>query len=156
MSRVQLHCSIDVFRVKFFWFCNRDIPVTTEEPTDAVHEQRKIEVKDNPEKTAKDTKEEDEEEKVIIVGHWILGEHLSIENRGDEFFDFLQEMTLEEYEKLLFEKRKALESSRKTEERKVTLDKDLESMQRVERKKDDNLDIKLVVNWFLLIFFFSR
>lgn len=66
-------------------------------------------------------------------------------------------MTLEEYEKVLFEKRKALEALRKTEQRKVTLDKDFETMQLVEKKKDDGLSIKLVgilVCFVLLIFIF--
>ncbi|GAB2298082.1 hypothetical protein Dimus_032157 [Dionaea muscipula] len=45
-------------------------------------------------------------------------------------------MTLEEYEKLLSEKRKGLEALR-AEERKVALDKDFEAMQLVEKKKDD-------------------
>ncbi|KAJ4969544.1 hypothetical protein NE237_016245 [Protea cynaroides] len=51
-------------------------------------------------------------------------------------------MTLDEYEKLLSEKRKALEAL-KTEERKVTLDKDLQLMQLVEKKKEGTLFIKL-------------
>lgn len=53
-------------------------------------------------------------------------------------------MTLEEYAKVLEEKRKALQTH-KTEERKVTLDKDLESMKQLSSKKE-NLDvfIKLV------------
>lgn len=63
-------------------------------------------------------------------------------------------MTLEEYEKVLLEKRKALEALRKTEGRKVTLDKDLESMQLVERKKDDSLFIKLVCNLVCHLFIF--
>lgn len=45
-------------------------------------------------------------------------------------------MTLEEYEKVLSEKRKALEAL-KSKERKVTLDKDFEAMQLVERKNDE-------------------
>ncbi|KAA8526020.1 hypothetical protein F0562_007880 [Nyssa sinensis] len=54
-----------------------------------------------------------------------------------------KEMTLEEYEKLLEEKRKAL-LALKTEERKVGLDKDLESMQLLSSKKgDDDIFIKL-------------
>ena len=52
-------------------------------------------------------------------------------------------MTLEEYEKLLSEKRKALEAS-KSEERKVTLDKEFESMQLVEKKIEDEVSLKLV------------
>ncbi|KAA8543553.1 hypothetical protein F0562_021701 [Nyssa sinensis] len=51
-------------------------------------------------------------------------------------------MTLDEYEKLLIEKRKALEAL-KIEERKVALDKDFELMQLVEKKKEDSLFIKL-------------
>ncbi|KAF8388493.1 hypothetical protein HHK36_027165 [Tetracentron sinense] len=52
------------------------------------------------------------------------------------------EMTLDEYEKLCFEKRKALEAL-KNEERKVTPDKDFELMKLVEKKKEENLFIKL-------------
>ncbi|KAG7946495.1 hypothetical protein I3843_14G042100 [Carya illinoinensis] len=92
-----------------------DVPVTTEGTAGAVHEQEKLEAQADSEKKAKDTDENEEE----------------------------KEMTLEEYEKVLLEKRKALEALRKTEGRKVTLDKDLESMQLVERKKDDSLFIKL-------------
>ncbi|KAJ8447264.1 hypothetical protein Cgig2_013041 [Carnegiea gigantea] len=47
-----------------------------------------------------------------------------------------KEMTLEEYEKLLEEKRKAL-LALKSEERKVELDKEFESMQQLSNKKDD-------------------
>lgn len=54
-------------------------------------------------------------------------------------------MTLEEYEKLLLEKRKALEAFKRTEERKVAVDKDLESMQVVEKKREEEiLFVKLV------------
>ncbi|XP_048319963.2 RGG repeats nuclear RNA binding protein A [Ziziphus jujuba] len=56
-----------------------------------------------------------------------------------------KEMTLEEYEKVLEEKRKAL-LALKTEERKVNLDKDLESMQQLSSKKgkgNDDVFIKL-------------
>ena len=56
-------------------------------------------------------------------------------------FLFFQSMTLDEYEKLLQEKRKALEALR-TVERKVVVDKEFEGMQLVEKKKDD--DLKLV------------
>lgn len=53
-------------------------------------------------------------------------------------------MTLEEYEKVLEEKRKAL-LSMKAEERKVGLDKDLQSMQQLSSKKsNDEIFIKLV------------
>jgi plasminogen activator inhibitor 1 RNA-binding protein len=53
-------------------------------------------------------------------------------------------MTLEEYEKVLEEKRKAL-LSLKAEERKVGLDKDLQSMQQLSSKKsNDEIFIKLV------------
>ncbi|CAA0825424.1 Hyaluronan / mRNA binding family [Striga hermonthica] len=54
-----------------------------------------------------------------------------------------KEMTLEEYEKVLEEKRKALVAL-KAEERKVHLDKELESMQLLSNKKnDDEVFIKL-------------
>ncbi|KAF9685442.1 hypothetical protein SADUNF_Sadunf03G0055000 [Salix dunnii] len=48
-----------------------------------------------------------------------------------------KEMTLEEYEKVLEEKRKAL-LVLKTEERKVGLDKDLQCMQQISSKKSNN------------------
>lgn len=54
-------------------------------------------------------------------------------------------MTLQEYEKQLLEKRKALEALKK-EERKVTLDKDFESMQLLGRKKEDVFLNNLVRN----------
>lgn len=53
-------------------------------------------------------------------------------------------MTLEEYEKVLEEKRKAL-LALKSEERKVTLDKDFESMQLLSSKKnEEEFFVKLV------------
>jgi len=56
----------------------------------------------------------------------------------------MQEMTLEEYEKVLEEKRKAL-LALKTEERKVEIDKELRSMQQLSVKKNaDEVFIKLV------------
>ncbi|XP_030524894.1 RGG repeats nuclear RNA binding protein A-like [Rhodamnia argentea] len=48
-----------------------------------------------------------------------------------------KEMTLEEYEKVLEEKRKAL-LALKAEERKVEVDKELKSMQQLSSKKDNN------------------
>lgn len=60
-------------------------------------------------------------------------------------FLYFQEMTLHEYAKVLQEKRKALVSL-KIEERKVVVDKDFESMQLVERKKEDDF-IKLVSSY---------
>lgn len=57
---------------------------------------------------------------------------------------FVKEMTLEEYEKIREEKRKAL-LALKAEERKVGLDKDFESMQQLSNKKSsDDVFIKLV------------
>ncbi|KAF5950037.1 hypothetical protein HYC85_012030 [Camellia sinensis] len=54
-----------------------------------------------------------------------------------------EEMTLEEYQKVLEEKRKALQPL-KTEERKVGLDKDLASMQLLSSKKsDEEIFVKL-------------
>lgn len=53
-------------------------------------------------------------------------------------------MTLEEYEKVLEEKRKAL-LALKAEERKVDVDKDFESMQlKTKKKVDDEVFIQLV------------
>lgn len=59
-------------------------------------------------------------------------------------FFLLQEMTLEEYEKVLEEKRKALQTL-KTEERKVDA-KEFESMQPLANKKNnDDIFVKLVI-----------
>lgn len=56
----------------------------------------------------------------------------------------IQEMTLEEYEKVLEEKRKAI-LALKAEERKVEVDKELQSMQQLSVKKDaEEVFIKLV------------
>lgn len=53
-------------------------------------------------------------------------------------------MTLEEYEKVLEERRKALQTL-KTEERKVDVDKEFKSMQQLSSKKgNDDIFIKLV------------
>ena len=53
-------------------------------------------------------------------------------------------MTLEEYEKVREEKRRAL-LALKSEERKVSVDKDLEAMQLLSSKKsDDEVFVKLV------------
>lgn len=58
-------------------------------------------------------------------------------------------MTLEEYQKVLEEKRKALVAL-KNEERKVVLDKELESMQQLSSKKsDEEIFVKLVTHWHL-------
>lgn len=65
-------------------------------------------------------------------------------------------MTLEEYEKVLEEKRKAL-LALKTEERKVNLDKDLESMQPLSNKKNnDEIFIKLVISLKSHIIFYPN
>ncbi|KAJ6701211.1 HYALURONIC ACID-BINDING PROTEIN 4 [Salix koriyanagi] len=65
------------------------------------------------------------------------------ENEPEEKEPEAKEMTLEEYEKVLEEKRKAL-LSLKAEERKVGLDKDLQSMQQLSNKKsNDEIFIKL-------------
>ncbi|KAI3899630.1 hypothetical protein MKW92_025110, partial [Papaver armeniacum] len=54
-----------------------------------------------------------------------------------------KEMTLEEYEKIREEKRKALEAL-KTEERKVEMDKELKSMKLISNKKqNDEIFVKL-------------
>ncbi|KVH91255.1 hypothetical protein Ccrd_006728 [Cynara cardunculus var. scolymus] len=57
-----------------------------------------------------------------------------------------KEMTLEEYQKVLEEKRKAL-AALKTEERKVEVDKELASMQQLSNKKSsDDIFVKLVTS----------
>lgn len=58
-------------------------------------------------------------------------------NEAEEKEPEEKEMTLDEYEKLLEEKRKAL-LALKPEERKVTLDKEFESMQLLSSKKNDD------------------
>ncbi|GAB4835033.1 hypothetical protein Ancab_033300 [Ancistrocladus abbreviatus] len=64
-------------------------------------------------------------------------------NKPEEKEPEEKQMTLEEYEKVLEEKRKALQAL-KTEERKVDVDKEFESMQVVSKKKgDDDVFIKL-------------
>ncbi|XP_051114713.1 RGG repeats nuclear RNA binding protein A-like [Andrographis paniculata] len=64
-------------------------------------------------------------------------------NEAEEKEPEEKEMTLEEYERLLEEKRKAL-LPHKSEERKVELDKELKSMQLLSNKKnDDEVFIKL-------------
>lgn len=62
-------------------------------------------------------------------------------------------MTLEEYEKVLEEKRKAL-LAMKTEERKVEVDKELKAMQQLSSKKgNDDIFIKLVSHFFIHVYF---
>lgn len=64
------------------------------------------------------------------------------------YFDVVQEMTLEEYEKVLADKRKALEEA-KASERTVEADKEFEKMQLVSSKKlEEDIFIKLV-SWLL-------
>ncbi|KAJ4956592.1 hypothetical protein NE237_013375 [Protea cynaroides] len=87
----------------------------TEVPKDADHDQKK------PEQVAS---------------------HDAADKKSPEEEEVDNEMTLDEYEKLLSDKRKALEAL-KTEERKVTLDKDFELMQVIEKKKQETLFIKL-------------
>jgi plasminogen activator inhibitor 1 RNA-binding protein len=54
-------------------------------------------------------------------------------------------MTLEEFEKVMEEKRKALLALKRSEERKVEIDKDLQAMQLLCTKKgNDEVFIKLV------------
>ena len=64
-------------------------------------------------------------------------------------------MTLEEYEKVLEEKRKALQAT-KIEERKVDT-KVFETMQQLSNKKSNNDEvfIKLVSLYFILIFYYN-
>lgn len=55
-------------------------------------------------------------------------------------------MTLEEFEKVMEEKRKALLALKTSEERKVEIDKDLQAMQLLSTKKgNDEVFIKLVI-----------
>ncbi|KAJ7298301.1 hypothetical protein O6H91_08G102100 [Diphasiastrum complanatum] len=56
-----------------------------------------------------------------------------------------KEMTLDEYEKVLEEKRKALAAS-KSQERKVEVDKSFQKMQLVDRKNEEDVFIKLGID----------
>ena len=60
-------------------------------------------------------------------------------------------MTLDEYEKKLLEKRKNLPALQKAEGKRVVIDKEFESMQRIEKKKDGSSFIKLVCDFCLLL-----
>lgn len=69
-------------------------------------------------------------------------------------------MTLGEYEKQLLEKRKNLPALQKNEGKRVIVDKEFESMQRIEKKKEDSLFIKLVCDfvffcWYIDLFHLS-
>lgn len=73
------------------------------------------------------------------------------------FIDVFQKMTLEQYEKVLAEKREALEALKKSEERKVTLDKELESMKVLRKnKEDEDVVIKLVCLFSSSLYKFAR
>ncbi|KAM7521872.1 hypothetical protein LguiA_011774 [Lonicera macranthoides] len=64
--------------------------------------------------------------------------------RQEEWEEEKKKMTLEQYEEILAEKREALEALKKSEERKVTLDKELESMKVLRKnKEDEDVVIKL-------------
>ncbi|XP_050204723.1 uncharacterized protein LOC126654787 [Mercurialis annua] len=63
-------------------------------------------------------------------------------DKKQEKDDDRNKMTLGEYEKLQLEKRKALDSLKRSEQRRVCLDKDFESMQLVEKKTEDAASIK--------------
>ncbi|KAH7352431.1 hypothetical protein KP509_19G044700 [Ceratopteris richardii] len=78
---------------------------------------------------------EDVEKKPEEVVEGDAGENKEIEEED-------KEMTLEEYEKVLAEKRKGLVGM-KAEERKVAIDKDFESMQLVDKKVDEDLIPKM-------------
>lgn len=65
-------------------------------------------------------------------------------------------MTLEEYERVLEEKKKALHAL-KAEERKVQVDKELKSMQQLSSKKNnDDIFIKLVRHFYPLVYFLNN
>ncbi|XP_027174518.1 RGG repeats nuclear RNA binding protein A-like [Coffea eugenioides] len=80
----------------------------------------------------------------LIVGVSKGREPEQIPNGGKGFSEQKRQdntMTLQQYDKQLLEKRKALEAFKK-EERKVTLDEELDSMQLVGKKKDDAASAK--------------
>ncbi|GAV70768.1 hypothetical protein CFOL_v3_14266 [Cephalotus follicularis] len=56
--------------------------------------------------------------------------------------DYVKRMTLVDYEKEQFKRRRSLESLKKTLERKVTIDEDFKMMQIIDKKEVDNLTVK--------------
>jgi hypothetical protein len=71
---------------------------------------------------------------------------------ADNAYSIMQEMTLEEYEKVLMEKRKALDALKATE-RKVEIDMAFNSMRMVDKKNDGN-EVFLKLVSFLRSFFY--
>lgn len=113
-----------------------------------------------PEEVVEEKKEEEEEDNVSGALNWwlmMLQLHVIWSCKQVHWFcewriliiivvwcGVVQEMTLEEYEKVLEEKRKALDAE-KNEERKVEADKAFASMQLVDNKKrEEDIFIKLV------------
>lgn len=64
-------------------------------------------------------------------------------------------MTLEEYEKIMEERRKALVST-KTEERKVEMDKDFECMKQLSVKKENNEVFIQLVSPYPILYLFCK
>ncbi|KAJ6427097.1 hypothetical protein OIU84_022655 [Salix udensis] len=113
------------------WGTPDEIALETEEPVD-----------DN-EKNNITEKQPEEEDAAAAGKDAVDASKDAAENEPEEKEPEAKEMTLEEYEKVLEEKRKAL-LSLKAEERKVGLDKDLQSMQQLSNKKsNDEIFIKL-------------
>ncbi|KAE9459982.1 hypothetical protein C3L33_08125, partial [Rhododendron williamsianum] len=97
--------------------------------------------KESPAKEEEE-KEKEPEDKVNVLYHVVSVSvlYLDADSRGKDIG--MEEMTLEEYEKVLEEKRKALQAL-KTEERKVDV-KEFASMQQLSSKKDnDDVFVKL-------------
>lgn len=68
---------------------------------------------------------------------------------------FGQKITLEEYERILAEKRMALEAFRKVdEEKRVILDKDFQSMHLSGKKERDKKLVCSINDSFIIIFYF--
>ncbi|KAK9281474.1 hypothetical protein L1049_004377 [Liquidambar formosana] len=117
----------------------RDAPVTTEIAGDIEPKQEKHEGQDNSEQVP--IKKKKSKKKVKSEQVPINKKNENSEQDSEEEHNY---MTLEEYEKeVLSEKRKALEALKKPVERKITLDKDFESMQLVEKKNEVSLLIQL-------------
>ncbi|KAG8374655.1 hypothetical protein BUALT_Bualt10G0018600 [Buddleja alternifolia] len=142
-----------------------EIVPETEEPVNEVEKNVDSEKQPGQEDVVDATKESDRkeqeekepepEEKVLLfisilfASSWYLLLLFTCSMPTFYFFDasrdqtILLEMTLEEYEKVLEEKRKAL-LALKSEERKVNVDKELESMQLLSNKKNaDEIFVKL-------------
>ena len=119
-------------------------PNTSEE----IPEKNEDETRGNSE----DKKEATEEEDKVVNAVHIRSKLYWCDLQWDlvKYLSYFQEMTLEEYEKILMEKRKALDAL-KAEERKVEVDLAFKSMQLMDKKKDANEVFLKLVSWLFYL-----